>query len=84
MRTTRMRAAASWAASGRQQRLHGDARKSMLRCLSTRSAAAHAHSTQPADGLPRAEVLPTLPLADELVQPPFACHPAECWNLAQW
>ena len=71
-------------ASGRQQRLHGDARKSMLRCLSTRSAAAHAHSTQPADGLPCAEVLPMLPLADELVQPPLASLPAECWNRARW
>ena len=66
MRTTRMRSAQSWAASRRQQRLHGDARKSMIRCLSMRSAAAHAHSTQPIDGLQRAEVL--LP-ADELVQP---------------
>ena len=32
----------------------------MIRCLSTRSAAAHAHSTQPVDGLQRAEVLPKL------------------------
>ena len=52
--------------------------KSMLRCLSMQAVAAHAHSTQPANDLQRAEVLPTLPLADELVQPPFACHPAEC------
>jgi len=52
--------------------LRGGARKSMLRCLSARCAAAHAHSTQPADGLQRAKVLPTLPLPDELVQPPFA------------
>jgi len=51
----------------------------MLRCLSARCAAAHAHSTQPADGLQRAKVLPTLPLPDELVQPPFASLPAECW-----
>ena len=45
----------------------------------TQAAAAHAHSTQPASRLQRADVLPTLPLADELVQPPFACQPAECW-----
>ena len=54
----------------------------MLRCLSTRSATAHAHSTQLADGLQRAEVLPTLPPATQLVQPPSACQPAECWNRA--
>ena len=80
MRTARMRSAASWAASQRQQRVHGGARKSMLRCLSTRSATAHAHSTQPADGLQRAQVLPTLPPAAELVQPPCPRRPAECWN----
>ena len=67
MRTARMRPAASWAASQRQQRLHGGVRKSMLWCLITRSAAAHAHSKQPADGLKRAEVLLTLPSAAELV-----------------
>ena len=47
----------------------------MLRCLRPRSAAAHAHSTQPANHLQRAKVLPTLPLADELEQPPFASQP---------
>ena len=41
----------------------------MLRRLSTRSTAAHAHGTQPVDGLQRAEVLPTLLQAAELVQP---------------
>ena len=46
----------------------------MLWCLITRSAAAHAHSKQPADGLKRAEVLPTLPLAAELVQPPLRAN----------
>ena len=56
--------------------MHGGARKSMLRCLSSRCAAAHAHSTQPAGGLQRAEVLPTMPLAAELVQPPLASLPA--------
>ena len=74
MRTTRMRAAASWAASRRQQRLHGGGRKSMLRCLSKHADAAHAHSKQPANGLERAEVLPTLPLADELLQPPLRAN----------
>ena len=58
--------------------------KSMLRCFNTLSAAAHAHSTQPADGLKHAEVLPTLPLANELEQPPFASQPAECRNRAWW
>ena len=56
----------------------------MLRCLSTLATAAHAHSKQPANGLKRAEVLPTLPLADELVQPPFASQPAECLNRTRW
>ena len=74
MRTARMRSAASWAASQRQQRLHGGVRKSMLWCLITRSAAAHAHSKQPTDDLERAEVLPTLPLADELLQPPLRAN----------
>ena len=53
----------------------------MLRCLSMRSAAAHAYSKQPTDGLKCAEVLPTLPLADELEQPPSANQPAECSNV---
>ena len=74
MRTPRMRSGRSWAASRRQQRLRGGARKSMLRCLSTRSATAHAHSTQPADDLQRSTVLPALPLAAELVQPPPAAN----------
>ena len=74
MRTARMRSAASWAASQRQQRLHGGARKSRFRCLSISSAAAHAHSKQPINGLERAEVLPTLPLADELLQPPLRAN----------
>ena len=69
-----MRSAQSWAASRRQQRLHGGARKSRFRCLSIRSAAAHAHSKQPTDGLERAEALPTLPLAAELVQPPLRAN----------
>ena len=34
------------------------------------SDAAHAPSTQPVDGLQRAEELPTVPPAAELVQPP--------------
>ena len=46
----------------------------MLRCLSKGSAAAHAHSTQPANGLQRAEVLPMLPLAVQLVQPPLCAN----------
>ena len=46
----------------------------MLRCLSKGSAAAHAHSTQPANGLQRAEVLPMLPLAVQLVQPPLRAN----------
>ena len=46
----------------------------MLLCLSLRCAAAHAHSTQPAVGLQRAKVLPTLPLAAELVQPPLRAN----------
>ena len=53
-------------------------------CLGTRSATAHAYSTQPAVGLQRAKVLPTLPLAAELVQPSFASLPAECMNRARW
>ena len=64
--------------------LAGGARKSMIRCLSASCAAAHTHSTQPAGGLQRTEVLPTLPLAAELVQPPLASLPAECWNGAGW
>ena len=64
MRTTRMRSAQSWAASRHQQRLHGGARKSMLRCLSKHADAAHTHGKQPADGLKRADVLPMKPLAD--------------------
>ena len=46
----------------------------MLRCLSKRAAAAHAHSTQPVDGPKHAEVLPTLPPAAELVQPPLRAN----------
>ena len=84
LRTARMLAAASWTMSRHQQRLHRGARKSRLRCLSKLAAAAHAHSTQPVDGPKRAEVLPTLPPATELVQPPLACQPAECWNRARW
>ena len=84
MRITRMRAAASWAASRRQQRLHGGARKSMLRCLSKHADAAHAHSKQPVDGLQCAEVMPMKPLADELEQPPFANQPAEGLNRTRW
>ena len=45
-----------------------------LRCLSKGSAAAHAHSTQPVDGLQRAEELPTVPPAAELVQPPLRAN----------
>ena len=45
-----------------------------LRCLSKGSDAAHAHSTQPANGLQRAEVLPMLPLAVQLVQPPLRAN----------
>ena len=57
----------------------------MLGCLSKRSATgADAHSTQPAIGLQRAEVLPTLPRAADLVQPLFASLPAECMNRARW
>mmetsp|Transcript_72428 Transcript_72428/g.143825 ORF Transcript_72428/g.143825 Transcript_72428/m.143825 type:complete len:99 (-) Transcript_72428:54-350(-) len=48
----------------------------MLRCLSKGSAAAHAHSTQPTNGLQCAEVLPMLPLAVEEDQPPVASQPA--------
>ena len=72
-----------WGPNSRQQRLRGGGRKSMLRCLSMRSATAHAHSTQPADELQRAQVLPTLPPAAELVQPPYPRRPAECWNRAR-
>ena len=46
----------------------------MLRCLSKGSDAAHAHSTHPANGLQRAEVLPMLPLAVQLVQPPLRAY----------
>ena len=46
----------------------------MLRCLSKGSAAAHAHSTQLANGLQCAEVLPMLPLAVQLVQPPLRAN----------
>ena len=46
----------------------------MLMCLSKASAAAHAHSTQPANGLQRAEVLPMLPLAVQHVQPPLRAN----------
>ena len=74
LRTARMRAAASWAASRHQQRLHGGARMSRLRCLSKLAAAANAHSTQPVDDLKRAEVLPTMPPAAELVQPPLRAN----------
>ena len=52
--TARILAAASWTMSRHQQRLHSGARKSRLRCLSKLAAAAHAHSTQPVDGLRRA------------------------------
>ena len=45
-----------------------------LRCLSKGSDAAHAHSTQPVDGLQRAEELPTVPPAAELVQPPLRAN----------
>ena len=38
------------------------------------SDAAHAHSTQPVDGLQRAEELPTMPPAAELVQPPLRAN----------
>ena len=38
------------------------------------SDAAHAHSTQPVDGLQRAEELPTVPPAAELVQPPLRAN----------
>ena len=69
-----MRSARSWAASRRQQRLHSGGRKLRLRCLRTQAAAAHAHSTQPANGLQRAEVLPMLPLAVQLVQPPLRAN----------
>ena len=53
----------------------------MLRCLrlSKGSAAAYAHSTQPANGLQRAEVLPTLPVAVQLEQSQF---PASLPNAA--
>ena len=74
LRKARMLAAASWTMSRHQQRLHGGATKSILRCLSTRSATAHAHSTQPANGLQRAEVLPMLLLAVQLVQPPLRAN----------
>mgnify|MGYP001195528784 CR=1 FL=1 len=84
LRTTSMRSAQSWATSCRQQRLHGGARKSMLRCLETQTAAAHAHRTQLIDDLQRVEVLPTMPLADELVQPPFAIQPADGLNCTRW
>ena len=46
----------------------------MLRCLSKHADAAHAHSKQPVDGLKHAEALPTLPLADELLQPPLRAN----------
>ena len=45
-----------------------------LRCLSKGSAAAHAHSTQPVGDLQRAEELPTVPPAAELVQPPLRAN----------
>ena len=45
-----------------------------MRCLSKLAAAAHAHSTQPANHLQRAEVLPTLPLAVQLEQPPLRAN----------
>ena len=35
---------------------------------------AHAHSTQPVDSLQRAEELPTMPPAAELVQPPLRAN----------
>ena len=56
------------------QCVHCGARKSMLRCLSKRAAVAHAHSTQPVDGPKHAKVLPTLPPAAELVQPPLRAN----------
>ena len=46
----------------------------MLRCLSKCAAAAHTHSTQPVDGPKHAKVLPTLPPAAELVQPPLCAN----------
>ena len=36
------------------------------------------------DDLQRVEVLPTMPLADELVQPPFAIQPADGLNCTRW
>ena len=49
-------------------------KKSRLKSLSKLAAAAHAHSTQPANHLQRAEVLPTLPLAVQLEQPPLRAN----------
>ena len=46
----------------------------MFRCLSKGSDAAHAHSMQPIDGLQRAEELPTMPPAAELVLPPLCAN----------
>ena len=46
----------------------------MFRCLSKGSDAAHAHSTQPVDDLQRAEELPTMPPAAELVLPPLRAN----------
>ena len=74
LRTARMLASASWTTSRCQQRLHGGVRKSRLQCLSKLAAAAHAHSTQPVDDLKRAEELPTMPPAAELVQPPLRAN----------
>ena len=46
----------------------------IVRCLSIGSDAAHAHSMQPVDDLQRAEVLPTMPPAAELVLPPLRAN----------
>jgi len=52
--------------------------KSSFRLVSTRSAASHAHDTQPAKDTHRAKALAQLQQAAKLEQPHFAGIPAEC------
>ena len=84
MRTARMRSASSWAASRHKSRAHRRVTTSSSWLVSTRSAAAHALHTQPAEAAYRAKALTKLLLAAKLEQPPFAGTPAECSNQTLW
>ena len=84
MLTARMRSASSWAASRHESHAHRRVTTSSSWLVSTRSAAAHALHTQPAEATHRAKALTKLLLAAKLEQPPFAGTPAECSNRTLW